>query len=327
VLPYSDKRSWSIEEWEHALKIAVPIQIAKVDCTKYHDLCRKLNIRAYPTLRLFIDGKHEEDYQNHRTIIEMTDWLHAKEERHEANDMNKNPKSAGNAVKQAARSRLQTSAEEDEWRHEIDRHKSFKARGKHFIDEEHPGCQIHGWIMVDRVPGNFHIQARSNHHELVSHMTNLSHIVHHLSMGEPMANRLIENGKTDVPDSVQAKFTPMRDNVYLTTGLHEAYHHYLKVVTTDIEGLASARGRKLKAYQIVQSSQLTIYHEDEIPEAKFIYDLSPIAVQYRKEGRHWYDYMTSVMAIIGGAFTVLSILDTGMQSSLYGSRTFGRRNR
>lgn len=28
-------------------------------------------------------------------------------------------------------------------------------------DEEHPGCQISGFLMVDRVPGNFHIKARS----------------------------------------------------------------------------------------------------------------------------------------------------------------------
>ena len=28
-------------------------------------------------------------------------------------------------------------------------------------EEEHPGCQLSGYLMVDRAPGNFHIKARS----------------------------------------------------------------------------------------------------------------------------------------------------------------------
>lgn len=32
---------------------------------------------------------------------------------------------------------------------------------KEWKDEDHPGCQLSGYLMVDRVPGNFHIKARS----------------------------------------------------------------------------------------------------------------------------------------------------------------------
>ena len=51
-----------------------------------------------------------------------------------------------------------------------------------------------------------------------------------------------------------------------------------------------------------------------IAEAKFTYDLSPIAVSYEKKYRAWYDYFTSVMAIVGGTFTVVGMLESGIHS-------------
>jgi hypothetical protein len=95
---------------------------------------------------------------------------------------------------------------------------------------------------------------------------------------------------------------PMDGNVYVTENLHEAFHHYVKLITTN--GYA---------YQVLQSSQLAIYRTDQIPEAKFIIDLSPIAVWYRKDSRHWYDYVTSLMAIIGGTFTVVGFFESGIR--------------
>ena len=49
-----------------------------------------------------------------------------------------------------------------------------------------------------------------------------------------------------------------------------------------------------------------------LSEAKFTYDLSPIAVSYSLKTRHWYDYFTSVMAIIGGTFTVVGMIESGL---------------
>ena len=31
---------------------------------------------------------------------------------------------------------------------------------------EHPGCQIAGYLFLNRAPGNFHIMARSKSHDL-----------------------------------------------------------------------------------------------------------------------------------------------------------------
>merc|ERR1711865_712708 len=43
-------------DYDHAVKVALPVVVAKVDCVDHFSLCQKENIRMYPTLRLFIDG-------------------------------------------------------------------------------------------------------------------------------------------------------------------------------------------------------------------------------------------------------------------------------
>lgn len=47
----------------------------------------------------------------------------------------------------------------------------------------------------------------------------------------------------------------------------------------------------------------------QIPEAKFSYDLSPMSVYVKERRRKWYDFLTSVLAIVGGTFTVVGVLD------------------
>jgi hypothetical protein len=125
--------------------------------------------------------------------------------------------------------------------------------------------------LLDRVPGNFHIQARSPHPDLVPHLTNVSHVIHSLSFGEPIVKSLlhrgVSSGKFLVADDLQYKMTSMDGNAYITYDLHEAYHHYLKVITTNVPGRTMVN-RELKAYQIIQNSQLSIYRPDVVPEAK-----------------------------------------------------------
>jgi hypothetical protein len=48
------------------------------------------------------------------------------------------------------------------------------------------GCLLTGFLLVNRVPGNFHIEARSKYHNLNPALTNVSHIVHDLTFGPPM---------------------------------------------------------------------------------------------------------------------------------------------
>jgi thiol-disulfide isomerase/thioredoxin len=65
---------YSEEDYEAAEKVKAPVIVAKIDCVDHQALCnRQEMIAAYPTLRLFVDGKawRGGDYKGHRTIIEM----------------------------------------------------------------------------------------------------------------------------------------------------------------------------------------------------------------------------------------------------------------
>lgn len=256
----NNKHDYSEEDYKHALKVDRPVVIAKVDCVDHHDLCREQGIRAYPTLRLFVDGEKYEkgDYRGHRTLIDFTDWLTEVEEEHKKDtDWEK----WVHMAKERTRKRLNLS-EDEQLDDKAQRQRERQRR--QWKDEDHPGCQLAGHLWLDRVPGNFHIQARSTAHDLVPHMTNVSHEIHHLSIGEPLVAKLVQQGKAYLPDDVQSKLAPMDGNVYLNRDLHEAYHHYLKVITTKMDGLGMS-GEDMKAYQILQNSQLAYYAQNVVP--------------------------------------------------------------
>mmetsp|Transcript_17358 Transcript_17358/g.32932 ORF Transcript_17358/g.32932 Transcript_17358/m.32932 type:complete len:520 (-) Transcript_17358:37-1596(-) len=311
------EHEYSEEDYAHAKAIEMPVMIAKIDCVDHKELCQKEGIRAYPTLLLFVNGErwHGGGYRGSRTVVAMADWLRQVEDAHKEEDENA-PRKIGDAHT-AAKDRMghsdDESDKEEEWAEKIKRRKSQLHHS--WKESDHPGCEISGHLLMDRVPGNFHIQARSPHHDLVPHMTNVSHEVHHLSIGDPLGRSMIEKGKAKLPPAAGKKLTPMDGNAYVTHELHESYHHYLKVITTNVPGLKVGK-REIKTYQIIQSSQLAFYRNDQIPEAKFSLDLSPISVSYRKTSVHWYDYLTSLMAIVGGTFTVVGLMESTINTAV-----------
>ena len=255
-------------------------------------------LRAYPTLRLFADGeKFGSDYSGHRTIVDFTDYL-ATVEKQYLQDHGK-----------VDFSDIVARQIHEERGGILPKDRLRRSMKKEWIEEDHPGCQLSGFLLLDRVPGKFHIQARSTTHDLVPSMTNVSHEVHHLSFGEPYLRRRVERySYSGTPKHLARKLSPMDGNVYVTHNLHEAHHHHLKVVPTNFDD----KGNRRMIYQVLQQSQLAYIPEDFVPEAQFQYDLSPIAVTYETKTRKWYDYLTSLMAIIGGTFTVVGMLESSI---------------
>lgn len=309
------------EDYEEAEKIRLPVMVGKVDCVIHKEVCQRHAIRAYPTLRLFHNGQPwgGGDYRGHRTLISMVEWLYFVEEKVIELEGGSKDDQVLQIAHQAAHERLlgdNVSDEERQWHEKLLMDRK-KVHTKDWRESEHPGCQLSGHLILDRAPGNFHIQARSQNQEFAAHMTNTSHLINSLSVGDPAAKSLVESGRAPktLPAEAVKKLAPMDGNVYPTYNNHESYHHYLKLVTTQVEGFKIGR-RDLRIYQILENSQLALYRNDMIPEAKFQYDLSPIAVTYRSESRRWYEYCTSVMAIIGGVFTVVGMFEAGMHATV-----------
>ena len=269
-----------------------------MDCVDQSELCREHDIRVYPTLRLFINAEPfgGGEYKGHRTVLDMVQYLKMAEEK-----LGKEKKLVSESLSSALEKHLELESplEERHWA------EAFHRMQKHYHSmpwdsSEHPGCQISGSILLNRVPGNFYIQAYSAAHDLAPQMTNCSHEIHFLSFVPTNIDRTMESAP--VPRNFYQSTTPMNGNVYVTHNLHEAYHHYIKLISTN-----------RNSFQVLQSSQLASYQRDLTPEARFGIDLSPIAVSYETKSSRWYDYITSLMAIIGGTFTVVGFFEGGVR--------------
>jgi len=270
-------------------KLNMPVGVAKIDCMAESDLCRDEKVMAFPTLRWYENGKQiTPEYKMDRTVQAMVAFAKRKLE------MNEKFKD----WELGAAARGDSDAE-------IDKKRKLFSQSR----PEHPSCQVSGHLMVNRVPGNFHIEAKSKNHNLNSAMTNLTHVVNHLSFGEPLdvqarrAKRILKQ----VPEE-HKQFNPMDDSVYITKEFHQAFHHYIKVVSTHLN-VGSSEANQMLTYQFLEQSQIVYYDVSNVPEARFSYDLSPMSVVVEKEGRKWYDYLTSLCAIIGGTFTTLGLID------------------
>jgi len=294
-------------DYQYAKTLELPVFVGKVDCVLHNTLCSEQEITGFPTVRLYINGeRYPTDYWGHRDVYNMMMFLKI------AEDNTKGPARIAHA-EGIAKHRMNITDDEKEWAEKLSHqhhNTDNKVPSAEWNATEHPGCRLSGFLLLDRTPGHFYVHAQSPNHAMSPYMTNVSHIVHHLSFGD---DRLFHNAPKVTslprPPNFDESTRPMNGNTYVTKDLHEAYHHYLKLVSTN-----------LYSYQIVQSSQLSYYATDQAPEAKFIWDLSPISVTYRLKTRRWYDYITSLMAILGGTFTVVGMLQSGIRAATTRSR-------
>ena len=174
--------------------------------------------------------------------------------------------------------------------------------------EDHPGCLIAGKLLINRVPGRFYIRAHgeSAGFDFDPYKTNMSHEINHLSFQQASGNSNWGRRHEITPPNFDERIHPFDGNVYANAALHESFHHYIKLVPTNS-----------RHYQVIQNSQLSLYPETAVPEAKFQLDFSPIAVTYRSKKRPWYDYVTTVLAIVGGTFTIVGMLEVVVRGAHY----------
>merc|ERR1712232_16071 len=226
----------------------MPLGVANVDCVQNNALCRELRVMAFPTLRWYTEAEPvQPDYKQDRTV---------------------------ESIFQYSKRKIEMDA----------RYKNWEGERKENLDSirmgrpDHPGCQISGHLMVNRVPGNFHIISSSKNHNINPAMTNLTHRVNHLSFGENINfnNRRTRRLLNQVTDD-HKQFSPINDKTFLTKEFHQAYHHYIKVVSTKLQ-MGTRSSDSLSTYQFIEQNQIVKYDEGDVPEARFAYDISPMSV-------------------------------------------------
>jgi thiol-disulfide isomerase/thioredoxin len=167
----------------------------------------------------------------------------------------------------------------------------------------HEGCVMRGVVLVNRVPGNFHISAHSKSHSFQHGMLNMSHAVDSMSFGKmlsPAQQRLL-------PAEVAQGWNVLSKTDHIASGKNTTMEHYLKVVHTTYL-IGSGRGKNLETYQYTVNNNN--YEDGEsLPAAVFSYDVSPMQVLVQEERESFAAFLTQLCAIIGGVFTVTGLLD------------------
>ena len=299
------------EEYDEAKHLAVPVLVGQVDCVEHHDFCNEQGIRAYPTVKLFVNGEPWKygEYHGSRTVFNLIQFVELAERLTESEDVAKVQKHSEMAIQK----HFNMTKRNQQWLEALEHTHDHAKRV--WSSMEHPGCQISGTLLLNRAPGHFYIQAKSLAHDIDPRVANLSHVVHHLSFestdGDSKRNSRWSRRHEPVFDKATA---PLDDSTYILHEPHESWHHYLKLVSTNSDH-----------YHVTPSHQLALYREDHVTEAKFILDISPIAVHHRVERRPWYDYVTSVLAIVGGTFTVVGMVEWWIESAARRLRRAGQR--
>jgi len=168
------------------------------------------------------------------------------------------------------------------------------------------GCQIYGYLEVNRVGGSFHVapgksfSLNSVHiHDVQPFSStdfNTTHRIRHLSFGRQLEGGLESNNPLDGIETVAEKGATM-------------FQYYVKIVPT-----LYSRTDNLFAtnqFSVTRHSKVVslMSGESGMPGVFFSYELAPVMVKYTEKQKSFGHFATGLCAIIGGVFTVAGLID------------------
>lgn len=175
---------------------------------------------------------------------------------------------------------------------------------EHLAEQAGEGCQVYGYLLVNKVAGNFHFSPGKSFQAGGAHVHdyalfkqaffNMTHTVHALSFGQQFPG--IVNPLDGVTKTQSEPVSRL-------------FQYYIRVVPTRYNTL---RGEKIRTNQYSVTEHERDLGADAghgLPGVFFMYDMSPITVQYSETKQSLAHFLTSLCAIVGGIFTVASFVD------------------
>ncbi|CAL5218347.1 g7 [Coccomyxa viridis] len=186
----------------------------------------------------------------------------------------------------------------------------------------HEGCNIYGWLDLQRVAGSFRIsvhiedffqlaktqesiaqalQTQLEHMDGGMHAVQLqadttsinsSHIIHRVSFGPTYPGQI----------------NPLDGFERIVEKEAGTFKYFLKIVPTEYVNL---RGKSTKTNQYSVTEYDTIVHKGEMqmPSVMFMYDMSPISVTITETRKSFAHLLVRFCAVVGGVFAVTGMLD------------------
>jgi len=170
------------------------------------------------------------------------------------------------------------------------------------------GCQVSGTVQLQRGPGVMHFELKPSvrKKEINRALTNVSHVVKRFRFGG------LETASTgsavDVPKFLKDSVEPLNGQSFVVEQFHQAPKHFLKVVSAYYDPTGR---RESNFYTIAHQARISSFKPDETPQAQFHFDVAPIEIRVSRSERHWYDFLTATLAIVGGTYTIMGVL-TGL---------------
>jgi len=189
--------------------------------------------------------------------------------------------------------------------------------------DAHQGCQMYGYLEVNKVAGNFHFapgksfQHQHLHvHDLAAYQQarfNVSHIIHSLSFGD------LYPGQINPLDDVSKQQPSIDDpkNLIPSSEMGGMFMYYIKIVPTTYSHLTSITATQTNQYSVTEHYRVTSAKDGQgLPGVFFFYELSPIMVSISETRQGLLHFLTQLCAILGGVFTIAGMVDRLVYSSL-----------
>ena len=190
-----------------------------------------------------------------------------------------------------------------------------------FTSSNKESCNIYGDIRVSRTSGTLYFSVEDNArpgqkalHDLsrISPSNNLSHSIHYFEFG------------TKVPGSVH----PLDGtNVLMKEKARIMYNYLIQVIPTKWISTTKFELNTYKFHPVLSVKNLTQRISREVPGIYFKYDIAPVSVISRQTRYSLWRLMTSICAIVGGAFTCANLADQFFfrtLATLEGKRSIGK---
>ena len=165
-----------------------------------------------------------------------------------------------------------------------------------------------GFLEVRRVPGSFGFRPALDGMSANMDVLNMTHTVHDLFFGPRVTayqlSRLPADTGRDLHRQQGAAFT--------SPAAHSVHEHYLSVVHSPFR---FASGYAVDAYRYTAASHVYEPAEEaDGPSVRWRYEISPMSIVSAEHRLPFYHWVTNLCAILGGAYLLVSLLDSGVHT-------------
>jgi thiol-disulfide isomerase/thioredoxin len=234
------------------------VKMLRMNCVEFSKQCGKINVRYYPTVRVYKPDGTFIPFEGKRDVDSLVDFI----EDIVGKSHHVNAFGDGEAEKQ-------------------------------------DGCRMTGSVEILRVPSEFHFQVKAQDKSLVASLTNVSHEVHQIIFADTDIEGFTKLVRR-LPDNIIKNLNPLSNKKFIATRNNESPQHFFQVVSTNYyDNLV---------YQVTAQSHMKEEDRHAIPKAKFSYTISPMTVDISYIRKPFYQFLTSVCALLGGAYTIIRVL-------------------